>query len=210
VHFLHEPSFGETCAGHADPLLVGGFAASVEVWTHALHPGHRWFFGPHDVTWGIGQMLAMGVPPSAWPYLWEAMVLGNVVATFRDEVDAKVNEGDGLWWGTGTRLAEAPLTDVEKELRGKTSTLQSVLVTYGEVGCVVTALLAISLKQVQITAYREGYIEDAVDNRGQGYRRVVWPTLEQSPGPESWSRIEPLEMNKRTYELLCKAVFSVV
>jgi hypothetical protein len=154
-------------------------------------------------------MLAKGVPPSAWPYLWEAMVLGDVVGLFRYEVGAKVYEGDGRWWRTGTRLAEAPLTDVEKEIRGKMSTLQSVFVTYGEVGCVMTAFLALSLKQAQITAYREGYVEDAVDDRGQGYRRVVWPTLEQSPGPESWSRIEPPEMNKRTYELLCKAVFSV-
>ncbi len=154
-------------------------------------------------------MLAKGVPPSAWPYLWEAMVLGNVVATFRDEVDAKVNAGDGMWWGTGTRLAEAPLTDVEKELRGKTSTLQSVVVTYGEVGCVVTALLAISLKQVQITAYREGYVEDDVDDRGQGYRRVVWPTLVDPEGPRSWPRIAPRPMEERTAELLCKAVFSL-
>ena len=152
----------------------------------------------------------MGVNPSAWPYIWEALVLGNVLRAFRDEVEAKVRGGAGLWWSTGTCLADAPPTDVEKELMGKTSTLQSVVVTYGEVGCVVTALLAISLKQVQITAYREGYIEDAVDNRGQGYRRVVWPILEQSPGPESWSRVEPPAMNERTYELLCTAVFSVV
>ena len=150
------------------------------------------------------------MPTAAWPSLWPAMVLGDVVSLFRHEVGAKVYEGDGEWWRTGTSLVEAPLTDVEKTMRGQKATLQSILWIYGEVGCVMTAFLALSFKQARIDAYREGYVESAVDDQGQGYRRVVWPTLELSPGPATWSRVEPQQMDKRNHELLVKTVFSVV
>jgi hypothetical protein len=89
------------------------------------------------------------------------------------------------------------------------ATLLAVFVTYGEVGCVMKAYTVLSLKALQLNATREGYVEDAIDDQGQGYRRVVWPTLEAPEGPESWSRIAPPVLNKRTSELLCKAVFSV-
>jgi hypothetical protein len=149
------------------------------------------------------------VPTAAWSSLWPAMVLGDVVRLFRQEVGAKVREGDGEWWRTGTSLVGAPLTDVEKTMRGQKATLQSILWNYGVVGCVMTAFLGLTFKQARIDAYREGYVESAVDDQGQGYRRVVWPTLELSPGPETWSRIEPPKMDKRNHELMFKAVFSV-
>ena len=90
------------------------------------------------------------------------------------------------------------------------NSLQTVLWHYGDLYCVSSALLGITFKQARIDAYREGYVESAVDDQGQGYRRVVWPTLELSPGPATWSRVEPQQMDKRNHELLFKAVFSVV
>jgi hypothetical protein len=138
------------------------------------------------------------------------MVLGDVGLLFRQEVDAKVREGNGEWWHTGTSLVGAPITDVEKTLRGQKATLQSILWHYGVLDCVTSAFLGITFKQARIDAYREGYVESAVDDQGQGYRRVVWPTLELSPGPATWSPGEPQRMDTRNHELLFKAVFSIV
>ena len=136
------------------------------------------------------------------------MVLGDEGNLFKQEVDAKVREGNGGWWPTGS-LARAPITDVEKTLRGQKATLQTVLWHYGDLYCVSSALLGITFKQARIDAYREGYVEGAVDAQGQDYRRVVWPTLQLSPGPATWSPDEPQPMGRRNHELLYTAVFSV-
>ena len=99
---------------------------------------------------------------------------------------------------------------MEKEVKGKMATLMAVFVTYGEVSCVMQAYMALSRKALQINATREGYVEDAIDDlTGEGYRRVVWPTLVDPEGPRSWPRIAPRPMEERTAELLCKAVFSL-
>jgi hypothetical protein len=183
-------------------------AAPIAEWTPELHRYRTWMFGLHDVSGGVDQLLAHDVPRSIWPFMWSALCLGDVVGQYRYQVSVKVREGLG-WWYSGAPLAEAPLTEVEKEVKGKMATLLAVFVTYGEVGCVMKAYMALSLKALQLNATREGYVEDAIDDQGQGYRRVVWPTLEAPEGPESWSRIAPPVLNKRTSELLCNAVFSV-
>ena len=163
-------------------------------------------YGDHDVSGGIDQLLEYGVPFGVWRFLWPAFVVGDLVAQFCNQVCIMVREGIF----TGALLTEVPITLVEKEVRGKMSTLLAVWETYGEVSCVMKAYMAFSLKFVQITTMREGYVENVIDDiSGEGYRRVVWPTLEAPEGPESWSRIAPPELNKRTSELLCKAVFSV-
>ena len=148
------------------------------------------------------------MPQNAWASIWPAMVLGDEDNLFKQEVEARVRVGDGEWWPTGT-LARAPVTDVEKKLRGQKATLATVLFHHGDLYCVTSALLGITFTQARIDAYREGYVEGAVDAQGQDYRRVVWPTLQLSPGPATWSPGEPQQMGRRNHELLYTAVFSV-
>ena len=175
--------------------------------------GIRWFYtasdgSAFDVSEGLLELLRWDVPHDAWPSIWPAMVLSDEGLLFQQEVDARVRDGDGGWWPTGP-LARAPVTDVEQTLRGQLSTLQAVLWNYGDLYCVTQALLGITFKLARIDAYREGYVEGAVDDQGQDYRRVVWPTLQLSPGPATWSPDEPQQMDRRNHELLYTAVFSV-
>ena len=152
-------------------------------------------------------MLAHNVPSGVWQFVWAAFVVGDMVDQFLNQVCLMVHEGTF----TGDLLTDVPITPVEKEVRGKMSTLLAVWETYGEVPCVMKAYMALSLKSVQITMMCEGYVENAIDIiTGEGYRRVVWPTLvESSDGPRSWPRIAPAAMEERTAALLCKAVFSL-
>jgi hypothetical protein len=163
-------------------------------------------YGGRDVIGGIDELLEYGVPSGVWQFLWPAFVVGDLVAQFCNQVCIMVREGIF----TGDLLTGVPITLVEKEVRGKMSTLLAVWAAYGPVSCVMKAYMAFSIKTAQITMKRAGYVEDAIDDiTGEGYRRVVWPTLEAPEGPGSWPHIAPRPMNERTIELLCKAVFSL-
>jgi hypothetical protein len=168
-------------------------------------------YGDHDVSGGVEQMLAHNVPSGVWPFVWAAFVVGAMVDLFLNQVCIMVHEGTF----TGDLLTDVPITPVEKEVRGKMSTLLAVWETYGEVPCVMKAYMALSLKSVQITMMRERYVENTIDrlpaieNAIEGYRRVVWLTLVAPDGPRSWPRVAPAAMEERTAALLCKAVFSL-
>ena len=184
-------------------LLV---AAPVEAWTPELHSHHTWLYGPlGNIGEEIGQMVANNVPPGIWSFVWPALVVGALVDLFCDQVCTMVHDETF----TGSLLTDAPVTLVEKEVRGQLATMLTLWETYGDVPCVLKAYMALTFKSVQIQMMREGYGEHVrVDIiTGTGYRRVVWPTLIAQAGPGAWQHIEPVAMKERTAALLCKAVF---
>jgi hypothetical protein len=161
-----------------------------------------------EVNEWINQMLLRNVPFDNWQFIWPALVVGDEINTFVTQVCTKVRAGTF----TGHLVIDVPTTRVEKEMRGKKSTLLTVWNTYGAVDCIMNAYMTLEAKSIQIETLREGYIENATSRiTGEGYRRIVWPTMDTSDDPRSWPQVPPnAAMHNRTSSLLCKAVFSLV